>query len=176
MHKRLLEIAEQLAKLTEELKQIAAGLDTQEPYFDQAVDHIVAREGFRLKVYLDTLGIPTVGYGHAIKPEDNLKLGDSISAERAYALLQQDAKYAFNAAIRQLNELGLNDSAFLVALTAVNFQLGTGWTKKFPKTWTLIKSKQYEEAAKEVADSLWAKQTPVRVKDFQEALLKLRSN
>lgn len=170
MHKRLTEIAEQLAKLTEELKQIAAEPDTQESAYDRAVDHIVAREGFRLKVYLDTVGVPTVGYGHAIRVEDNLKVGDSITKERAYAFLQQDAQRAFDAAKRQLAELGLDSDDFLIALVSVNFQLGTKWMKKFPKTWQLLLDKRYDEAAKEVVNSLWAKQTPQRVIDFQFAL------
>jgi GH24 family phage-related lysozyme (muramidase) len=174
---RLADIAAQLAKLSEELNKIALELDSKDSTFDRAVDHLMVREGFRLTVYKDTLGIPTVGVGHVVKPEDGLTVGETVTKERAYAFLQRDAENAFNAASSQLNELGLTDSNFLVALSSVNFQLGTSWFKKFPKTWALIKSKQYKEAAFEAAKSNWAKQTPIRVKDFQEALMKLlRSN
>lgn len=186
MDSRLADIASQLATLSEQLNAIVSASDIGKAFdpslhpalrsaFDNALDHLMEREGFRLTVYADTLGIPTVGVGHVVRPEDNLKLGDTITKERAHAFLQQDAKHAFDAATSQLNELGLNDSDFLVALTSVAFQLGTKWTKKFPKTWALIKEKRYNEAAIEVADSLWARQTPVRVRDFQKALRDLET-
>ena len=176
---RLTEIALQLAELSKQLNSLVADMAWQspkQPPYELAVAHIMAREGVNLTVYLDTVGVPTVGVGHAVKPEDNLKVGDKITAERAHELLKHDAQLAFEAANRQLIELGLNDINFLVALTSVNFQLGSRWPAKFPKTWAFIKAKRYEDAAKEAEDSLWFKQTPVRVKDFQEALLKLRSN
>jgi len=40
-------------------------------------------EGFILTAYLDNVGIPTVGWGHRILPADKIKVGDSITLERA---------------------------------------------------------------------------------------------
>ncbi|WP_156967150.1 lysozyme [Paraburkholderia ferrariae] len=40
-------------------------------------------EGFILTAYLDNAGIPTVGCGHRIYPSDHIKVGDTISLERA---------------------------------------------------------------------------------------------
>jgi lysozyme len=40
-------------------------------------------DGFIVKVYDDGYGIPTVGLGHRVLPEDNLRIGDVISIERA---------------------------------------------------------------------------------------------
>jgi GH24 family phage-related lysozyme (muramidase) len=47
-------------------------------------------EGYRLTVYADSAGNPTVGVGHLVRPKDNLKLGDKITKEQADEFLRQD--------------------------------------------------------------------------------------
>lgn len=47
-------------------------------------------EDCRLTVYADSAGLPTVGVGHLVRPEDNLKLGDKITQEQADRLLDLD--------------------------------------------------------------------------------------
>ncbi len=44
-------------------------------------------EGCKLKVYADLVGLPTVGYGHM---DPVLKIGDTITQERADELLAHD--------------------------------------------------------------------------------------
>ncbi|MBN3812485.1 lysozyme [Paraburkholderia sp. Ac-20347] len=46
--------------------------------------------GFILLVYPDDQGNPTVGCGHLVVPEDNLRIGQSITVARARELLNQD--------------------------------------------------------------------------------------
>lgn len=61
-------------------------------------------EGERLTVYKDAVGLPTVGVGHLVLPFDNLKVGQTISAERSRTLLRQDVERfekCVNAAITQ---------------------------------------------------------------------------
>ena len=172
---RLANISAKLATLRDQLNAIISEVEALNPpnrVFDAVLNHLITREGFRTTVYRDSLGIPTVGVGHVVQSKDNLKVGDAITIDRVHSFLDHDARNAF-AAADQMVELGLNDFDFLVALTSVNFQLGTNWFKKFPKTWTLMKARLYKEASIEVANSNWYKQTPVRVKDFQEALEKL---
>ena len=45
-------------------------------------------EGCRLEAYLDSVGIPTIGYGHT----RNVRLGDEVTLEEAEWMLQQDLK------------------------------------------------------------------------------------
>lgn len=140
----------------------------------EVLDHLKLREGVRTKVYKDSLGKPTVGVGHLVLPEDNLKVGDVISDELVNQFLAHDSLKAYKAAIEQAEEVGLGkNKAFINALTSVNFQLGTGWTKKFPNTWLLIDRGKYAEAAEAIKDSKWYFQTPTRVRDFEKALLAL---
>jgi GH24 family phage-related lysozyme (muramidase) len=134
---------------------------------------LVVEEGRRTRVYRDSRGFDTVGIGHLVRPQDGLKAGEVISAARVDRLFAEDAGRALAAARAQAAEAGVCDPGFLVRLAAVNFQLGSGWTKRFPRTWGLILAGDYEEAATGLGKSLWARQTPRRVAAFQAALRRL---
>lgn len=138
--------------------------------FDQFKEHLKLREGVVNCVYRDSLGKPTVGVGHLVLPEDNLSVGDCISDDQVNAFLDKDSAWAWNAAQSQAAEAGITDSCFIIALGSVNYQLGTGWRSKFPTTWGLIVNGDYCTAANGLEGSLWNRQTPVRVDDFQRAL------
>lgn len=157
---------------------IAPGLSNKvltqvEPAF---FDLMVLREGCRNKVYPDTCGNPTVGIGHCVVPADGLKIGDVISQDRVEALFKVDGRKAVAAALDQAAEAGITSTEFLPFLASVNFQLGTAWGKKFPRTWRMILDGQYNEAADSLDGTLWQQQTPVRVQDFQKALRALPPN
>ncbi len=47
-------------------------------------------DGMILKVYLDSRQLPTVGMGHLVVLEDNLKVGDAITIERARDMARKD--------------------------------------------------------------------------------------
>lgn len=47
-------------------------------------------DGFILMVYNDSKKLPTVGCGHLVTASDKLKLGDTITKEKARELLKQD--------------------------------------------------------------------------------------
>jgi len=128
------------------------------------------REGGEKKVYKDSLGKLTVGIGDLVEHGDNLTLGDEITDAQISEVFKKDSAAAVSAAKSQASQAKISDSNFLVYLASVNFQLGTGWNKVHKKTWALIMEGKYEEAADEAGKSTWAKQTPVRVKDFQGAL------
>jgi len=132
-----------------------------------------AEEGLKKKVYSDSLGIPTVGIGHRILPQDDLKLGDEINDSRVTQLFARDGGKALKAAKEQAAKAGISDPSFLLRLAAVNFQLGSGWTSKFPDTWGKTASGDYMGAIKNLDESKWIKQTPARVQAFQNALLAL---
>ena len=137
---------------------------------ERIIKHLKLREGERLTVYQDSLGKPTVGVGHLVKTEDNLKIGDQITKTRSDHFLKQDVAKALDAAYKQADELGKHSEDFILALTSVNFQLGTGWTKKFYNTYPKLVSGDFEGAIEGFKKSKWAKQTPVRVNDFVKAI------
>lgn len=133
---------------------------------------MIAKEGIKNKVYLDSLGYPTVGIGHLVRPEDNLKVGDIITAAQIEDFFHSDVSEAIWAAIEQAKEIGEYEVDFIEALTHVNFQLGVHWYKKWPNTYAALKKGLYHKVIDNIMNSLWFRQTPARVKAFKMALLR----
>ena len=152
-------------------------------YFKNFTEHLRLREGYREEVYLDTLDKPTCGTGHLLSPEENAQyaVGDTIDTAVLDRWLEEDSEKAWNAAAQQLQDLNIEKPEFIIALGSVNFQLGTHWINKFPSAYKALRNKDYDEAIKQVStgsgkdgQSRWMEQTPVRVKDFIEAIDKLK--
>lgn len=138
------------------------------------LDFLKTREGFRLNTYADSLGKLTGGMGHLLSPAEAARfpLNAPIPVAVAEAWAQADSSRAFAQATAQAAQVGVTDAAFVQELTSVNFQMTSGisWTNRFPNTWKLILAHRWEDAAVNIGKSLWAKETPQRVKDFQAAL------
>ena len=136
------------------------------------IQHLKLREGVRYRSYKDSLGYLTGGVGHLLS-EEEAKLypeGSTIPSEVVDRWLVRDIALAKKASQIQAQELLEPSEKLIEALVYVNFQLGTGWYKIHKKTWKLMTQGRYEEAAIEAANSVWYRQTPVRVEDFQKAL------
>ena len=164
---------------------------SQEPT-EEYMAHLRDREGFRSDVYKDSLGKLTAGTGHLLTAEEltKYKEGDIIDEEITSHWLKEDSAKAYSSAILQAKELGISDQKMINALGGVNFQLGGDWKSKFKKTWSAMKSGDFDLAAneatfkypgasgnvfdldrtKQVGTSAWAHQTPKRVQDFTTAL------
>ena len=79
-------------------------------------------EGFRSRVYLDVVGIPTIGYGHRlVHPE---RFPDGIPEAQATEMLASDVGDA-EQAVRRLVKVALTQGRF-DALVDFCFNLGTG--------------------------------------------------
>ena len=152
-------------------------------YFKNFTEHLRLREGYREDVYLDTLGNPTCGVGHVLSSAENAQyaVGDTIDTAVLDRWLEEDSEKAWNAAAQQLQDLNIEKPEFIIALGSVNFQLGTQWMNKFPSAYKALQNKDYDEAIRQVStgsgkdgQSRWMEQTPVRVKDFIEAIDKLK--
>lgn len=132
--------------------------------------HLTAREGCRETVYRDHLGHLTVGVGHLVTNSDNLALGIEISISRIEKFLKEDVEVSLRAARRQAEEIGIETDDFVLALTSVNFQLGTKWPRKFYETYPLLVEGDWETAIRKITISKWMYQTPTRAEDFIRAI------
>ena len=151
--------------------------------YQDFLEHLELREGNEERIYLDTLGNPTCGVGHLLSLEEcsQYEIGQNVSQTTRHKWLEKDAEKAWDAAAQQLQDLGIEDPEFIVALGSVNFQLGTHWMDKFPSAYKALKEKNYNEAIKQVStgsgkdgQSKWKEQTPVRAEDFITAIDKLK--
>lgn len=79
-------------------------------------------EGFRAREYLDISGIPTIGYGHKLRPPESFPHG--VTEAQASALLAGDVAEA-EQAVRRLVRTALTQGQF-DALVDFCFNLGQG--------------------------------------------------
>ena len=125
------------------------------------IENIKESEGFVSHVYNDSLGIPTIGYGFAIK---DLILDEDIAEE----ILLRKVK---NLAQRVQNKFDwFNTAPDVIKEVVIEmcYQLGLGGFSKFKKTISYLEKENYLEASKEMLDSKWAKQTPNRAKKLSK--------
>ncbi|WP_390587254.1 lysozyme [Erythrobacter sp. MTPC3] len=92
---------------------------------NQLLEAMIEEEGIRYDVYRDVAGYPTVGVGHLLLPEDNLRLGDRISHERALDFLESDIAKAEDIVRRLVGDLPINQHEF-DALVDLAFNVGEG--------------------------------------------------
>ena len=135
-------------------------------------EFLESREGKRYDVYLDSVGKPTVGIGHLVLKEDNLKVGDRVTEEQIASWFDNDIKKALNNALVQCQALNIHDEEIVNIFTSANFQLGD-FKKVFNNTFYLIKNKKYAKAILNIAISKWMQQTPIRAGDMISAITKL---
>lgn len=79
-------------------------------------------EGFEPEVYLDAACLPTIGYGHLIRPGEDFSKG--ITEREAEILLAKDVQVAERAVLRMIN-VPLTDGQF-DALVSFTYNLGSG--------------------------------------------------
>ena len=135
---------------------VAGTLDGQPMREDRtfAKEMIKEHEGLKLKVYLDSEGYPTVGYGHKIdadSPEDirNLEVGDSITNERADQLFEQDfSEHLF--AAQQLPGFFDGSKRQQAALIDLTFNMGPNFLDNFPMMSGALEEGDFDEAARQL--------------------------
>lgn len=116
-------------------------------------DFIKEEEGFREKPYLDTLGVPTFGIGFTYITEEE---ADWILNKRLSEIeTELRVKY------RWYDNLNATRQDVIISMV---YQLGFGGIAKFKKFIAAMERKDYDTAAVEMLDSLWARQTPNRAK------------
>ena len=117
--------------------------------------NIKESEGFVEHVYDDSLGIPTIGYGFAIK---DLILDKDIATE----ILSRKIKKLINRVDGKFDWFNEANDEIKEVVVEMCYQLGVGGFSKFKKTISYFAAKDYKKASVEMLDSLWAKQTPNR--------------
>lgn len=140
---------------------------------DASIALLKKREGFEQAVYRGLNGYLTAGYGHILVEEEkeNYKEGTIVPQKIIDEWLDDDAKTSWKAAVEQAFKLG--DKRLAAPLFAVNFQLGIYWSRKHPKTMAMLQIGDWPGTIEEIMTSKWCKQTMLRCKDFEKALLAL---
>ena len=125
----------------------------------ELLESIKHHEGFVEHVYDDSLGIPTIGYGFAIK---DLVLDEDIAEEILIRKLERLKRNA-NSRFKWLEDMPV---AVQEVILNMCYQLGVTGVSKFRKAISAFQEGEWHEAADEMLDSLWARQTPNRATEL----------
>jgi lysozyme len=117
-----------------------------------------ADEGRRGSAYQDSLGYWTIGVGRLI---DERKGGRLTDDEIDY-LLANDIREKTAMVRAQWPWFDHLNDARQAVLICMAFQLGIGGLLNFKKALGAMRDERWPDAAREMKDSTWAKQTPAR--------------
>lgn len=128
---------------------------------------IAKEEGWRDQPYYDTEGYPTVGYGFKIGDQGD-KLPKFVLPRPAgdawLDALILSIEHAMDSKIGSLNE---DRAAVIVSMC---YQMGIHGVLGFNRMWAAIERQDWNEAADEMLDSRWARQTPERAQRHAQVM------
>lgn len=114
-------------------------------------------EGLRLKAYKDTVGVWTVGYGHAHVAPNTV-----WTQEQAERALIEDVAIHNHLLAEKLPWVSSLDPVRRRVLENMAFNLGVKGLLGFKNTLEFVRTGQYDKAADGMLASLWAKQVKGR--------------
>jgi lysozyme len=127
---------------------------------------LIRDEGIVKHAYQDSLGFTTIGVGRLI----DARRGGGLSDSEVDYLLTNDIEETTEqvlAAFPWATKLNEPRRAVLINMA---FQLGIRGVLGFHRMLGSVEDGQYDEAAMEMADSLWAQQTPERAKRLSKQM------
>ncbi|WP_299085935.1 glycoside hydrolase family protein [uncultured Campylobacter sp.] len=140
------------------------------------IENIKAHEGFSTRIYKDSVGKPTVGYGFlvaALSP-DELKLNggkaEPMSRETAEKILNLKVAKLQKRVFQCLPWLASKPQSVQDTLIEMAYQLGLAGLMGFRHTLGCIEAGNYAQAAKNLRASLLYRQTPKRVENYIRGL------
>ena len=118
--------------------------------------------------YQDHLGYWTLGYGRLI----DSKLSGGISEGEAMFMLRNDISNVYGELTHAYPWIDDLDAARRDVLINMCFNMGLTRLAKFKKTLAAVRAGEYEVAASEMLDSLWADQVGKRANELAEQMVR----
>ena len=124
---------------------------------------IKKNEGYSEKPYADQLGFLTVGYGHLIKANEKHLLKNKTKNKDLKKIFLHDFNKSVNDYNKKLKSYTsrVRDKELLIEMI---FQIGISGVLRFKKLLKNINKDNKNLVCFEMMDSVWYKQTPIRVK------------
>jgi lysozyme len=119
-------------------------------------------ECLRLRVYKDTVGVNTIGYGRNL---DDV----GISREEAEFMLTADIE-SVERELDTVREYRALDPIRQTVIANMCFNLGFNGLMQFKRMWKAIGKQSYSAAAREMLDSKWANQVGARAVELSEIM------
>ena len=133
---------------------------------------IKKNEGFSSRSYKDQLGNYTIGYGHLIRKKEIVLYKKKIKVSFFQNLFENDFKTALDDYNKHFRKYSFSQNIKELIVEMI-FQMGIQNVLSFKKTLRHIRKNNKFLAALEMMDSIWYKQTPLRVENLIKYFLKL---
>ena len=124
---------------------------------------LVHHEGMRLKPYTDTVGVLTIGIGRNLS-----QVG--ISEDEALFLMRNDLTKLEDLLEGHFKFFNLLNAVRKMALVSMGFNLGFKGLLSFKKFLHALAEQDFENAAREMLESKWARQVGQRAIDLSEMI------
>lgn len=134
--------------------------------WEKAKELLKSHENLELSKYQDSEGNWTIGYGHLIKPGENL---DTITEERADALFDQDYQTHFEEA-KKIPGFENFDEVRQSALVNMVYNMGLSGVLKFDNTLDALRQGNYQTAYMNILQSKYAQQVGSRATQIASLL------
>ena len=123
------------------------------------IKQIKHHEGYRSRVYKCTEGYDTIGYGFAIKDL-------VVSEEVCEMILLEKLEFLEKSIKNRFSWYDESPQVIKEVIMNMCYQLGITGVSKFRKAISALQEGDWDEAADEMLDSLWARQTPNRATEL----------
>lgn len=124
-------------------------------------------EGCKYEIYLDSLGLPTMGIGHLIRegdPEHGQEVGTTVSQERVQAAFNLDIRVTIEDCHRLYSDFDDLPEECQLIIANMMFNLGYPRLSAFKGMKAGVDARDWETAADEMVDSKWYQQVPNRAR------------
>ena len=134
---------------------------------DKLREELAEDEGCKYEIYLDHLGLPTMGIGHLITkddPEYGLGVGTVVEQNRVQSAFNLDITVTLEDCQRLYKDF--NDLPEEVQLIIANMMFNLGYPRlsKFKGMKAGVDARSWSSAADEMVDSRWYTQVPNRAR------------
>ena len=133
-------------------------------------ERLMEHEGFVPKIYKDTRGLATIGYGHLVTKQDPFIENVEYPEEELYDLFLKDLQKAKNGAEEIVGHIKELHPTAKEIITEMVYQLGVTGVRRFLKTLLHLENRDYKNASLEMLDSAWRKQTPKRCEKLSKLM------
>ena len=133
-------------------------------------ERLMEHEGFIPKIYKDTRGLATIGYGHLVTKQDTFIEDVEYPEEELYDLFLKDLQKAKNGAEEIVGHIKELHPTAKEIITEMVYQLGVTGVRRFLKTLLHLENCDYKNASMEMLDSAWRKQTPKRCEKLSKMM------
>lgn len=131
---------------------------------EELMQQLKRHEGVKYDLYLCTAGKQTIGVGRNL---DDV----GITEDEAMYLLNNDIKRVEDELEARFSHVSLLSENRKIVLMNMTFNLGINRLLKFKNFFAALEAQDYQQAAEEMLDSLWAKQVGNRANELANIMI-----